>query len=326
MKWALGILVLAMITSVNVLADSRSVTFFSDGARVEIDATATKSIIEIPLPAGMLENSLRVKPVGSTTILRVDLLPVGRETKGERELNSLLEHKSRLEDRLQALKTREDIFKSAAKSQSGKAPRKTKVNPDPMQTIRQGTDFAIAQLEAVYTARRKTNQELRRVDARIAELRTSGTGAETMTRIRVAPKNGRVTISYALMGQTWKPSYDIRINDNQKTAVTLFGQLPGSFAGYLLRAAPTLIANFATTSSTAVPAGSLARLAEFILPLEELRFGNGPATSFSAIISNTSAVHLPTGEASLYHNGEYLGRIRFEGISSGRCSKISNGR
>jgi len=326
MKLALGILILAMITTVNALADSRSVTFFSDGARIEIEATAIKGIIEIPLPSGMLENSLRIKPVGSTTIQSVDPAPVVREAKGERELDGLLERKSRLEDRLQALTTREDIFKAAAKSQSGKAPRKTKANPDPMQTIRQGTDFAIAQLEAVYTARRKTNQELRRVDVRIAELRTGGTGAGTSTRIRVAPKNGRVMISYALMCQTWKPSYDIRINDNEKASVTLFGQLPGSFAGYALRAAPTEIANYATTRSTAVPAGSLVRLAEFILPLEELHLGNGLATSFSALISNTSSAHLPSGEASLYHNGEYRGRIRFDGVSSGRSSRISIAR
>ena len=69
---------------------------------------------------------------------------------------------------LQALATREEIFKSAAKSQGGKAPRKSKANPDPMQAIRQGTEFAIAQLEAVYTSRRRTEQEIRRIDSRIA--------------------------------------------------------------------------------------------------------------------------------------------------------------
>jgi hypothetical protein len=65
--------------------------------------------------------------------------------KGEKELDTLLEQRNRLGDRLQALETREEIFKSATKSQSGKAPRKTRANPDPMLTIRQGTEFAIAQ-------------------------------------------------------------------------------------------------------------------------------------------------------------------------------------
>ena len=325
MKWALGIPILAMITTVNALADSRSITFFSDGARVEIEATATKGVIKVPLPMGILDNSLRVKPVGSATIQRVDLLPMGPEAKGEREQDSLLERKSRLEDRLQALKTREEIFKSAAKSQGSKAPRKTKANPDPMQTIRQGTDFAIAQLEAVYTAQRKTTREIHTLDARIAGLRMAGAGAETMSRIHVAPHNGRVMISYALLGQTWKPCYDIRINDHGKAVVTLLGQLPAPFTGYLLRAAPTEIANSAAIRSSTVTPGSLASLAQFILPLEELRFGNGPATSFSARMSNTSAVHLPSGEASLYYNGEYRGRVRFEGLSSGRSRRISSG-
>ncbi len=59
-----------------------------------------------------------------------------------------------LGDRLKALNAREAIFKSAAKSQSGKAPRKSKTNTEPLTAVRQGTEFAIAQLENVYHARR----------------------------------------------------------------------------------------------------------------------------------------------------------------------------
>ncbi|NVN92669.1 MAG: DUF4140 domain-containing protein [Desulfuromonadales bacterium] len=325
MKWGMGIFTLILFATGNALANSRSITFFSDGAVVEIEATAAKGIVETPLPAGMIENSLHVKPMGSTVIQRVDLLPVRRESGGEHELDSLLERKNRLEDRLQALSTREDIFKAAAKSQSGKAPRKTKANPDPMQTIRQGTDFAIAQLEAVYTARRKTTQELRRVETRIAEVHTGSSGAGTLTRIGVEPKNGRVRIRCALRGQTWKPRYDIRINDAGKTAVTLFGQLPGPYAGYLLWAAPSALADAATARSLPVLPGSFARLAEYNLPMEDVHFGDGFATSFSAQMTNTSATYLPAGEAALYRKGEYLGRLSFKGISSGRSGRISNG-
>ena len=106
---------------------------------------------------------------------------------------------------MQALATREDIFKSAAKSQSGKAPRKTKANPVPMQAIRQGTAFAIAQLEAVYTSRRRTELEFSRLDNRIATAIISGRDPETVARIQVSPARGSVTAGYAVADQGWTP-------------------------------------------------------------------------------------------------------------------------
>ena len=296
----------------SVRADARSITFFSDGAIAEIEATATKGIVEIPLSPGMIDNTLRIKPLGGTMIQRVDFLSVRRETRGEKELDTLLERKNRLEDRLQALTTREEIFKAAVKSQSSKAPRKTKSNPDPMLSIRQGTDFAIAQLEAVNTARRKTTLEMLRIDTRIAEMRKGGTGTETVARVSVTPNNGRLRIRYALAGQTWTPRYDIRMNGDGKAALTLYGQLPRPFAGYLLRAAPATLADSDNAHSFPVTAGSVAKLAEFILPAREEQFGIGLTTSFSSILTNKSTVYLPAGEASIFRNNEYVGRARFE--------------
>lgn len=326
MKWVVAILALLLFAPGNALATSRSITFFSDGALVEIEAGAIQGVIETTLPAGMAENSLRVKPAGATSIQRVELQPLRREAADEHERDRLLERKSRLEDRLQALTTREEIFTSAAKSQSGKAPRKTKANPDPMQTIRQGTDFAIAQLEAVYTARRKTTQELRRVDALIAEGRAKNRGAGTLARIHVEPKNGRVSIRCALTGLSWKPRYDIRVTNAGTADLTLFGQLPGPFTGYLLRASPEALAGATSARMPAVQPGTGARLAEVTLPLEELEIVSGLTTSFSALMKNTSTLNLPAGQAALYRSGEYLGQMRFTGISSGRSARIALGR
>jgi len=122
------------------------------------------------------------------------------------------------------------IFKSAAKSQGAKAPRKTKANPEPLQAIRQGTDFAIAQLEAVYTSRRKTEQEIKRLDNRIAAARTNGKAPESIARVLVSPTRGRVTARYALAGLGWSPSYDISWTG---TPAPWYSCLAGS-AGHLL--------------------------------------------------------------------------------------------
>lgn len=317
-------LFLVMFMTTNALADARSITCFSDGAIVEIEATATRGVVEIPLQSGMLDNSLRIRPLGAALVRRVQILPARRDAAGERELDALLERKNRLEDRLQALSTREEIFKAAVKSQSSKAPRKTKSNPDPMLSIRQGTDFAIAQLEAVNTARRRTVQEMRRLEGRIAEVRRGGTSGETVARVELSPANGRVRARYAREGISWTPRYDIRMNDDGRALLTLYGQLPTTFAGYLLRAAPGAMGDAASSPASPAPAGSLARLAEFTLPAQEVSFGNGLRASFSALLTNTAPNHLPAGEASLYRNGEYLGRLCFSGISSGRSRRISS--
>jgi hypothetical protein len=232
---AIAVALLAIAAS--ALADSGTVTFFSDGALVEIEARAVRGTCQFPLPDALLENSLRIKPLANSYLQRVDILPVGPDRKGQLELDKLLEQKSLLEDRLQALATREEIFKAAARSQSGKAPRRTKTNPDPLQSIRTGTDFAMAQLEAVYTARRKTGRELRRIDDRIARIRQGNGGAATVARVRVSPPNGRVRARFAVAGQGWSPRYDIRLKGDGRADLTLYGLLPPLFKGYRAQAA-----------------------------------------------------------------------------------------
>jgi hypothetical protein len=225
MKYIL-ILMLILTTAGSALAAAKSVTFYSDGVLVELEATAAKGSAEIPLPNGLINDSLRIKPLGGSVIRRVEIQTFTRESKAGKELDGLLERKSRLQDRLQALATREEIFTSAAKSQSGKAPRKTKTNPDPLQSIRQGTDFAIAQLEAAYTAHRKTVQEIRTLETRIAELHSAGAGTVSVARIALTPNNGRVRVRYALAGQGWTPRYDLRMKGDGTAALTLYGLLP----------------------------------------------------------------------------------------------------
>ena len=134
------------------------------------------------------------------------------------------------------------IFKSAAKTQGGKAPRKTKTNPDPMQAIRQGTEFAIAQLEAVYTSRRKTEQEIKRIDSHIAAAKVSGRGPENVARLYVSPANGRVTSRYVLAGQTWTPRYDMYLDGSSSSQLYMSGVFSSGFPGYLLQVSPSALA------------------------------------------------------------------------------------
>lgn len=326
MKTVLHIIILLLATAVEVCAGGRSATFFSDGAVVELEAVAVKGIAEIPLPAGMLAGTLRIRPERGARIQRVETQRLRPDSKGEKELDALIEQRGRLEDRLGALATREEIFTAAAKSQSGKAPRKTKSNPDPLQSIRRGTDFALAQLETVYTARRTTMQEIRRIDARIASARKGGKSAESVARVAVSPKNGRVTARFAVGVPGWTPWYDIRIgNKGESALVTLYGHIPAYFDGYKLNVSSASLAG-AAGESPVVPAvaGQRARLAEYRMSVGEERFGDGLLPSFAFMLKNSTGIHLPAGEAAFFRAGEYWGTVKFAGMSSGRSTIISS--
>ncbi len=326
MKMFITLLALALCALDVLPAASSSVTFYSDGYLVDQDATATKGTIEIPLPASMMEGSLRIRPGKGTSLQRVDITAARTDLgKDEKGLEALLEQRSRLGDRLQALTTREEIFKSAAKSQSGKSPRKSKVNPDPMLTIRQATEFAIAQLEAVYTARRKTEQEIRRIDNRITAAKNSAIESGTVARILVSPARGKVTARYVVAGQGWSPRYDIHLNGDESAHVHLSGLFSGAFSGYQLQASPAKLADRDSARVFPVSPGPLSGLGSFRLPVTGEHFGTGIQSSFSFVMKNPEQMSLPGGEANLYKNGEYVGRFRFEGISSGRTKVISVG-
>jgi hypothetical protein len=324
MKSAVTVILL-LTTVATASAGTRTVTFFSDGALVELESSAVKGVVEIPLPAGMREGTLRIRPLEGAVIQRVERLPLRRGAQEERELEALAEQRNRLEDRLKALATREEIFTAAAKSQSGKAPRKTKSNPDPMKSIRQGTDFAIAQLEAVYTSRRRTEQEIRHIDGRIVAVKKGGSGEAHVVRVTVSPRNGRVKTRFAVSGSNLTPRYDVRLDDSGSARVTLYGQVPASFAGYLLRVSAGSLVDGDTSGSDAPASTPLARVAEYRLPVSEERFGTGVSTAFAFTLKNSAASRLPAGDAALFRNGEYWGAFRFEEISSGRSRRISSG-
>lgn len=324
MKQLLLVLIPLLLTSGRVLADARSITSFSNGAIVEIEMTATGGRAVIPLQSGMIDNSLRITPLGNARIRQVQIVTLRRDASRERELATLLEQRTRLEERIQTLATREQIFTAAAKSQSSKAPRTTKTNPDPLSSIRQGTDFAMARLEAVATEQHRAMERMRRIDARIAELRQDKSTGRSLARLKVTPLNGRIRAHYALAGYHWSPRYDLHVQNNGTAALTLYGQLPMSPPGYRLRVAPDALENASRTATLPAAAGSLSRLMDLTLPVEDPHFDDGPRASFTMQLTNSSSIRLPAGEAALYRNGAYLGRLAFQGLSSGRAGKISS--
>lgn len=303
-----------------------TITFYRDGSLFQQDAIAAKGVIDIPLAAGVLEQTVTVVPAPGTTILGVEIYSSATDGRTDKTQEALVEQRRRLEDRLQALETRETIFTSAAKAQSGKAPRKTKTNPDPMKAIRQGTDFAIAQLEAVYTARRKTTDEIRKINSRIISARKNSRDAESSVRVTVIPPRGRVTVRYATMERGWQPQYDLRVTGDGSARLQLSARITGSGHGHRqMQVSSGTLAESATAEAVTVQSGSPV-LASYRLPLTEEQYTAGIFNRFSGTITNNSPHYLPPGESTLFRNGAYLGKFRFEGLSSGRSRAISLGK
>ena len=287
---------------------------------------SSQGFLIIPLPAQAIDGTLRITPRAGTTIKRVEIVPARQEGKHAKELKSLLEQQNRLQDRLQTLSTREEIFKAAAKSQSGKAPRKTKANPDPIQSIRQGTDFALNQLERVHAAQRTTEDELLRIDQRRAVIQAREADTGTFAKITVHPKTGRVRAAYALAESAWTPRYDLRLDNSGMAKLSLYGNLPQGFDDYTRKAAFGPLTTIPAAGSFSTLSGSSPKLAEYQLPASVELFENTLRPSFSYILTNTTPVYLPAGEATLYYSNEYRGQPRFEGISSGRSKRFTSGR
>ncbi|HBG06697.1 MAG: hypothetical protein A2075_01315 [Geobacteraceae bacterium GWC2_58_44] len=290
----------------------KSVTFYLDGARVEQEAAAVNGYLEYALPDSVAPGSLRVKPLGGGTILRVELVPADRDRRRAREIARLEDRKGELQVRMQILSSREEIFSAAAKSQSGKALRKSKANPDPLGSLQQGTEFALARLDTVYRRKRKVQHGLDRLEH---ELTVARKGA-ALARIWLS--GGRARVSYLVSNERWTPCYDFRWSGADASGeLLLHARLPQPEKGvrYLVSTG---------TAAQGVAAkqvrGDFPILSRHPLTLQSGIRNSTPPMTFSF---ETVQAGLPPGEAAAFWRGEYLGSGQFSGAGA---SEVSIGR
>lgn len=305
----------ALLQTPAICSAASTVTLYLDGAVVESVESARKGYIELPLPPSVRPDSLKIKPRAGTTINRVSVIPRKPSKKREQELASIDERKELLQDRIKALSVREEIFKSAAKSQSGKAPRKTKTNPEPLAGIRQGTDYAITQLEAVYTAKRKAEKELKLLEDKKSLLLKDDQSAGSIARVWVSPAGGTVNASWSQSDRNWSPSYELRVDSPDKYRLAL---LPGEVA----KAKGERV--FFELSAMDAPASTPRyRFAEEngSLRFDKLKIAGkqeDPLRFPMITVTADDKGNLSPGEISCYRNGEFLGTGRFPGLEAGR--------
>ena len=94
--------------------------------------------------------------------------------------------------------------------------------------------------------------------------------------------------------------------------------------GAQIAASPGRLADSAGVAAVPATMAGVVRLAQYRLPVTEELFSQGVGTAFSCMLTNTGSSYLPAGTAAVYHQGEYRGQVRFDGISSGRSRKISS--
>ncbi|HJV65128.1 MAG TPA: hypothetical protein VJ550_05305 [Geomonas sp.] len=286
------------------LAGATKIIFYLDGARVEDEVRTGKGMLEYQLPESALPSSLRVKPAGEGKLLRVELVPAGRDRRRSREMAALERRKGELQDRMQILSRREEIFAAALKSQSGKAPRKSRTNPDPVESLQQGTAFALGQLEAVMRSRQKCQRAIEELDRKLA---AASKGA-AMVRIWLTGR--KATVSFLVANRQWTPSYHFRWSEDGSGELLLHAKLPAPEPKVL-----RLVSN--GTVSQGAPArpvqGEYPLIARYPLTLQNGGRSQQRPTSFTFLPIEAS---LPPGEAAAFWQGEYLGSGRFSGGAS----------
>jgi hypothetical protein len=302
---------------------SDRITFYLDGARVEHEITTARETLEVFLPPAVINDSLRVKPLDGCKIDNVMVAPAKPDPKLAKELARLVEKKETLDDRLKALDAREAIFKAAAKSQSGKAPRKTKTNPEPLSSVKQGTEYAISQLEEVYRARRKTENEKHSVDARLSALKSEGNVGGSVVKVRLTRRGGQVMVSYLRSDLRWAPAYDFRLDKAGEVDVIQRAFLPKTEKGSIVAVVPALISE--KEAEVSVPSGNFPQVTAFTSPIEREQFSSVPLSSLTFSFRNLAKGKLPAGEASCYRRGEYLGKTAFGGAFPGEVKEIAVG-
>ena len=292
---------LSLVVCQPAVAGQKSITCYLDGARVEQEAAAANGFLEYALPDTMTPGSLRVKPLGEGSILRVELVAAEQDRGRARQIARLEERKGELQDRLQALARHEEIFSAAAKSQSGKGIKKSKSNPDPLGALQQGTEFTLAQLDSVYRNQRKCRSALDSLERELAAARKG------VALARIWLSAGRARLSYLVDNERWTPCYDFRWSDQATGELLLHARLPRPEKGVRY-----LVSNGSLSQGVAARpiSGEFPVVARYPLVPRKPADTAQPPLSFAFA---TLEPGLPPGEAAVYWRGEYLGSARFSG-------------
>lgn len=303
------LLLLLFLPTVASPFQQKTVTLYLDGAKVEVLEKARQGYLEVALPDELIPGSLRVVPLdGGVRRVEVAQRGSGGPVRGER--GRLKRRRAEVEDRLKALAVREEVFTAAARSQSGKSLRKTKNNPDPLGALRQGTEFALGQLEGIYRSRRKLEAELGEIDRQLSAAPPS----VQVARVWLTGRGAR--LSWLTRGERWRPAYSIRVGEASVGEILLHARLPRREKGVRLLVAPGPLAAAPAPSELA---GEFPTLSRRRLVLQKEEYTELPYPTLALSFSGGEP-WWPPGEMAAFRDGSYLGSAPFPGGSAGELA------
>ena len=225
------------IHAVTVYADRAIVT---RAAPLDLPATGTVEVTFDKLPANLLDQSLQVSGRGAAqvTILDVtaraayvDFTPNERVKAIEDELRGLAKQRRGLDDRGAVLKAQEGSL--------GKLEAATTTPPNkdtaPRLTIEESTKFLtfledqrgkfLAERQTLDTQLEDLAAKVEAAQRKLNELRGAGGRSFKTVTVRLdAATTGKLdlSLSYTVPGASWTPSYDARVNSNEKTVALAY--------------------------------------------------------------------------------------------------------
>jgi len=197
------------------------------------------------------------------------------------------------------------VFKAAAKSQSGRAPKRTKTNPEPLASIQQGTNYAVAQLESVYRGRRLAERELAKVKRRLAAL--SGDPVAVGSLVRIGVHGGdQLQLPYLVADRKWTPTYELRLLSGGEAQLTLRTESAATAV------VPTTMA---TVARSALPVGENGSVVKQPCTTSREVATAGAHEMVSVDLTCSGSMLLSAGHAACFYNGSYLGMVHLPGIA-----------
>ena len=248
---AIGSGVLAQeATKVEVSSKIKAVTVFYDRAMVKRTAshefTPGVYTVEVShLPGGLLDESIRVSGEGTAKakILGVEIKPVYLEQAAKQNFREAGDKLYRLKLQIQALNEKAGVL-NQQKEFVNSIGQKTaeSINKDlpvarpSVAEWSQMVKFIGSSLDSLNQAIRQINEDKNDLEAKcnvardeLQILQSHNSHQEKSALISVAIENSgslNLEVRYIIMGATWTPLYDVRVNSDTKEAeVTYFGNI-----------------------------------------------------------------------------------------------------
>ncbi|MDH3473256.1 MAG: mucoidy inhibitor MuiA family protein [Rhodospirillales bacterium] len=226
-----------------------AVTVFTDRAEVtrtlRVSLPAGESTVQVPgLPAGLIEQSLRVRGLGDGDFLIgsvrskkqfAEQVVQDKERRLNEEIEALQDRRRALVDRIAAFKVQLDFIAKIGKE----APRtaheeliRGEMKPEAWQKawalLGSGAAEALEGIRLAEVEQRDLDAKIERKQRELSQVRTGQRATVTASVNLEADEPGelRLALSYQLPGASWQPLYDARLDSEAGTVgLTQYGQV-----------------------------------------------------------------------------------------------------